>query len=82
MMLMVSVIVSTYRRDSSLYRALESLALQTYSSFEIILVDDNSHYEWNIKVRKVLDLFQKNYPNIQIKFIVIAAIYKSSLQRT
>ena len=47
---MVSVIIATYRRDQSLSNALESLAKQTYSDFEVVLIDDNADAEWNQKV--------------------------------
>lgn len=41
----VSVVVATYKRDSELKNALESLALQSISDFEIVLVDDNGNAE-------------------------------------
>ena len=46
----VSVVVATYKREADLERALESLAHQSYSDMEIVLVDDNGNSEWNEKV--------------------------------
>lgn len=66
----VSVIVATYRHDDMLQRALESLALQTYKDFEIILVDDNSDDAWNRKVSDIVYAFSSKYPDVQIELIV------------
>ena len=66
----VSVIVATYRHDDMLQRALESLALQTYNDFEIILVDDNSDDAWNRKVSGIVYAFSSKYPDVQIELIV------------
>ena len=65
----VSVIVATYRRDSVLEKALESLAIQTYVNFQLILVDDNDHDEWNQKVEKIVCKFKKAYPQIEVVYI-------------
>jgi len=40
---MVSIVIPTYNRASTLVRCIESLLNQTYSDFEIIIVDDNSN---------------------------------------
>lgn len=58
---LVSVIVATYRRDECLKRALISLATQTLSDFEIILIDDNDEPSWNIKVERIVAEFKKEY---------------------
>lgn len=65
----VSVIVPTYRRDWVLTRALASLAAQTYSSLEIIVVDDNDHPDWNSKVQIIVDEFVSQNPSIPVLFI-------------
>src|SRR5688572_8887700 len=39
---MISIIIPTYNEESVLKKCLESLSLQTYKSFEIIIVDDGS----------------------------------------
>jgi len=66
----VSVIIATYRREETLKKALESLAKQTDSDFEIVLVDDNACAEWNEKVRAVKDAFCKAHPSMLLTHIV------------
>lgn len=39
---MISIVIPTYNRASTLERCIKSLLYQTYSDFEIIIVDDNS----------------------------------------
>ena len=60
MKLLVSVILPTYRRKETLKRALDSLYSQSYTSIEIIVVDDNADTEWNNYVQSVL----KEYPSV------------------
>jgi glycosyltransferase involved in cell wall biosynthesis len=55
----VSVIVATYRRDSSLEQALLSLIKQTYDFIEIVVVDDNSDSYWNDKVSNIVNNISK-----------------------
>lgn len=57
---LVSVIVATYRRDTVLRNALYSLANQSYSELEIVLVDDNDAEFWNKKVKIIVDEFKKS----------------------
>ncbi len=66
----VSVIVATYRRDEALEKALRSLAEQTYSDMEIILVDDNGEAEWNGRVAAIADKFKSDYPEVAFRLIV------------
>ena len=63
---MVSVVVATFRRDQSLYNALESLTTQTYKDFEVVVVDDNADKEWNKKVESIVSFFASR---LQIKYI-------------
>lgn len=77
----VSVVVATYRRDTVLSRALESLATQTYRNFEIVLVDDNGEQSWNDKVRTIVDSFQKKNPETSIRYIVNEANLGSAQTR-
>ncbi len=65
----VSVIVATYRREKELWRALVSLADQTFEDFEIILVDDNADEIWNETVLALFRDFQKQYPTVRITYI-------------
>lgn len=38
---MISVVIPTYARPTNLIRAIESVLNQTYSTIEIVVVDDN-----------------------------------------
>ena len=49
----VSVIVSTYRRDGELRRALRSIRQQTYQNLQIIVGDDNADPAWNARVEEI-----------------------------
>lgn len=66
----VSVVVATYKRDEALKNALESLAAQSLSDFEIVLVDDNGIKEWNEKVNAIVTRFKSKHPEIMMQHIV------------
>lgn len=66
----VSVVVATYRRDNALKNALESLASQIYTDFEIVLVDDNGNTEWNEKVSAIAEEFRNSHPDIELQLVV------------
>lgn len=66
----VSVVIASYRRETSLKNALESLANQTYTDYEIILVDDNAECTWNRRVSKIVEEFQQRHPDIHLTYIV------------
>lgn len=66
----VSVIVATYRRDGDLKNALASLATQTYSDMEIVIVDDNGNEEWNCKVADIVNSFCRSHPELAVQYIV------------
>lgn len=66
----VSVIVATYRRKETLKKALISLANQTYSEIEIVLVDDNGDKNWNSDIASIVTSFKDSFPDISIKYIV------------
>lgn len=53
---MVSIIIPTYNRASTLERCIKSLLEQTYSDFEIIIVDDNSSDNSEAIIKKISDL--------------------------
>lgn len=65
----VSVIVTTYRREEYLYRALLSVAEQTYPNIEIIIVDDNAQADWNDKVRFIVGQV-RDHSDFPVKCIV------------
>lgn len=67
---LVSVIIATFKRDKSLKNAMESLLTQTYKNIEIIIVDDNGNYEWNVLVSTTIDVFKQDNPNVDLKYIV------------
>lgn len=52
---MVSIIIPTYNRASTLKRCIESLLDQTYSDFEIIIVDDNSRDNSEAIIKNISD---------------------------
>lgn len=51
---LVSIIIATYRRDTSLEKAVLSLINQSYEFIEIIVVDDNADQLWNKKVDGII----------------------------
>lgn len=65
----VSVVVATYRREYELRRALKSLAEQSFSDFEIVLVDDNNVPEWNAKVEKIVTEFKTLHADISLTYL-------------
>ena len=69
-MKLVSVVVATYKRENDLKRALESLASQSYSNMEIVLVDDNGNEEWNSKVSAIVEDFKNRYPSSSLNYVV------------
>ncbi|MBQ2988586.1 MAG: glycosyltransferase family 2 protein [Clostridia bacterium] len=66
---LVSVIVATYRRDTTLSEALQSLRGQSYPHIEIVLVDDNDEPEWNRKIEKIAADFQKSCHGIVLRSV-------------
>jgi len=64
----VSVIVATYRRKETLKNALLSLAVQTYSNFEIIVIDDNANNDWNLEIENILNAI-KSDTHVEIIYI-------------
>jgi glycosyltransferase involved in cell wall biosynthesis len=64
----VSIIVATYRRKEALEKALQSLIVQTYSNYEIIVVDDNADAEWNTQVDEIVNKMKAS-DNIEIIYV-------------
>ena len=66
---LVSVVVATYRREESLRNALISLAEQTYSPIEVIVVDDNAESDWNARVLTAIEELKKDSPGCSVHYI-------------
>ena len=65
---LVSVIIPTYSRPTTLCRALESVINQTYPNVEILVVDDNGKgTQYQLETEKVL---QKYIQHNEIKYLV------------
>lgn len=64
---LISVIVPTYQRDTTLIRALDSLLIQTYHPLEIVVIDDNKEKKYRDKVKAIEADYLKKAVNI--KFI-------------
>jgi glycosyltransferase involved in cell wall biosynthesis len=63
----VSVIMPTYNRCDFICRAINSVLNQTYSNFEIIVIDDNGE---NSSVRKeMIEIMQKYQLDSRVKYI-------------
>lgn len=60
----VSVIITTYKGSNFLSRAIESVLNQTYSNFELIIVDDNSPDSTERNLTEQLMQQYEKYPNI------------------
>lgn len=55
----VSVIIPTYKRSGMLCRAIESVLKQTYSTVEVVVVDDNDPYtEWRNKTMAKMERYK------------------------
>lgn len=56
---LVSVVIPTYKRSSTLDRAIASVVKQSYSNIEIIVVDDNAEFpEYRSKTREIVSSYQ------------------------
>lgn len=66
---LVSIIIATYRRDATLRNALYSLSNQSYSNFEVILVDDNDESEWNKTVETIAEEFKSKNVSVTLRYI-------------
>ncbi|MFC0321992.1 glycosyltransferase family 2 protein [Gallibacterium melopsittaci] len=58
----ISLIMATLGRTKEIYNLLDSLVSQTYKNFELIVVDQNEHYE----VKNIIDKFLNK---LDIKYI-------------
>lgn len=65
--ILVSVVIATYRREDALRNALQSLTVQSYKNFEVVLVDDNSDFKWNARVQEIVNDFSKK---LNINYVI------------
>ncbi len=64
--ILISVVIPTYSRNDTLKRAIDSVLCQTYSNFEIIVVDDNpADSEW----RKSTAGIMSEYTDKRVRYI-------------
>lgn len=68
-MSVISVCVPVYNTEKTLLNCLNSIAVQSFTDFEIILVDDCSPFKEDISVKSVLDEFCKENPSVKITLI-------------
>ncbi len=63
-----SIIFCTYNREKYIYKALESIALQSYprDKYEIVLVNNNS----TDSTEELCNTFRKNYPDISFTYCI------------
>lgn len=65
---LVSIIIPTYKRSDMLERAIESVLNQTYSSLEVIVVDDNNpDSKYRQETEKLMCKYKNNNKVIYIK---------------
>lgn len=66
----ISVLIGTYNGEKSLSKTLDSLLLQTYQDFEIVICDDNSLDN----TRDIIKRYCYSYPN-KIKAAIMMRIF-------
>ncbi|MBM6619101.1 glycosyltransferase family 2 protein [Bacillus suaedaesalsae] len=76
----VSVIVSTYKRDNSLRKALSSLINQHYNNVEVIIIDDNANEKWNLKVESIVNKVKEQF-NGKLAYVQNKKNYGSARSR-
>lgn len=63
---LVSVVVATYRQDTSFKQAILSLLQQTYRPLEVVIVDDNADANWNMAVEHILNSLSPTFEEVGI----------------
>jgi len=61
----VSVVIPSYNGSKTIERALKSIAFQSYSNYEIVIVDDGSSDDTKKKVNN----FKKEFATIEVQYI-------------
>ena len=62
----ISVVIPSYNSSKTIVRALKSVALQTYSNYEIVIVDDGSVDD----TKKEVINFREKFAEVQLQYIV------------
>lgn len=57
----VTVVIPTFKRSFELKRALSSVLVQSFNSFDIIVVDDNNDEDESAKVEKICKAYKAKY---------------------
>lgn len=66
--ILVSTIITTYKRNNMLKRAIKSVLEQDYKNIEIIVVDDNDEYtEYRSEVEKIISKFDSDSRILYLK---------------
>lgn len=65
-MRMISVIICTYNRDKYIYNVLKSIAVGSYTNYEIVLVNNNSTDDTEAECKR----FTKDYPSIPFNYCI------------
>ena len=66
----VSVIIPNYNYEQFIIERIDSILLQTYPIYEIIILDDCSKDNSVEVINKKIEQIKKDYPNIKVQFIV------------
>ncbi len=66
----LSIIIATYNSEKTLEKSLNSLFIQTYKDFEIIIIDGNS----NDKTLNIIKHFEEKFISINIPFFWISEV--------
>ncbi|NBY20049.1 glycosyltransferase family 2 protein [bacterium] len=61
---LVSIIIPCYKAEKELPSALDSIARQTHTNWEVLVVNDC----WQDSTEDIVNQFQKSYPNNPFKF--------------
>ena len=69
--LMVSIIITTYNRKTLLSKTINSILIQNYRNFEIIIVDNFSNYDFFNFIRDFNDTRLRPYQNLNNGIIAI-----------
>lgn len=66
----VSVIIPNYNYENFIVERIDSVLMQTYPVYELIILDDCSTDNSVEVINKKIEQIKKDYPNLNVKFIV------------